>query len=332
MSNTTRIAFIGCGGNSKGHGRSVASTEGTEIVSLVDVNSSAISNFKSSVELKNDIPAYNDHKVMLTETQPDAVIISTPHTLHFEQIMDSLDAGCHVHTEKPMVCTVDHAKQVIDKVKETGLHLMIGYQRHLQPAYMYCRQVVQSGELGKVNFVTAHQCQNWYRNQQGRWRMTQALSGGGQLNDSGSHLIDILLWILEASPSQVYAMMDYKDCEVDILTAMTIKFDTGTLCNISVVGHAVGGMSEDFTIWLEEGTLFVRQGVIYREEQGTGRLQVKETDLPTGTNKDLAFIELIRGQRVENPVDMANGLRVIQLTEAAWESAELNAPVQVNLT
>ena len=125
--------------------------------------------------------------------------------------------------------------------------------------------------------------------------MTQALSGGGQLNDSGSHLIDILLWILEASPSQVYAMMDYKDSEVDILTAMTIKFDTGTLCNISVVGHAVGGMSEDFTIWLEEGTLFVRQGVIYREEKGTGRLKVKETDLPTGTNKDLAFIELIRG-------------------------------------
>ena len=91
-------------------------------------------------------------------------------------------------------------------------------------------------------------------------------------------------------------------------------------------------MSEDFTIWLEEGTLFVRQGVIYREEQGTGRLQVKETDLPTGTNKDLAFIELIRGQRVENPVDMANGLRVIQLTEAAWKSAELNVPVQVDLT
>ena len=126
--------------------------------------------------------------------------------------------------------------------------------------------------------------------------------------------------------------MDYKDSEVDILTAMTIKFDTGTLCNISVVGHAVGGMSEDFTIWLEEGTLFVRQGVIYREEQGTGRLQVKETDLPTGTNKDLAFIELIRGERVENPVDMTNGLRVIQLTEAAWKSAELNEPVQVDLT
>ncbi len=331
MLKTIRVAFIGCGGNSKGHGRSVAGVEGTEIVGLVDVSSSAISSFKSAVELKEDISTFDNHKAMLAEIQPDAVVISTPHTLHFEQIMDSLNAGCHVHTEKPMVCTVDHAKQVINKVKESGLHLMIGYQRHLQPAYMYCRQVVQSGELGKVNFVTAHQCQNWYRNQQGRWRMTQALSGGGQLNDSGSHLIDILLWILEASPSEVYAMMDYKDCEVDILTAMTIKFDTGTLCNISVVGHAVGGMSEDFTIWLEEGTLFVRQGTIYREEQGTGRLEVQETDLPNGSNKDRTFIELIRGDRTDNPIDMSNGLRVIQLTEAAWRSADLNRPVQVDL-
>ena len=331
MPDTIRVAFIGCGGNSRGHGRSVSAIEGTEIVGLVDVNQVAIDAFQEAVDLDNQVPTFADHQQMLAEVKPDAVVISTPHTLHFSQIMDSLEAGCHVHTEKPMVCTVDHAKQVIAKVEETGKHLMIGYQRHLQPAYMYCRQVVQSGELGKANFVTAHQCQNWYRGQQGRWRITQALSGGGQLNDSGSHLIDILLWILEASPSEVYAMMDYKDCEVDILTAMTIKFDTGTLCNISVVGHAVGGMSEDFTIWLEEGTLFVRQGKIYREEQGTGRVEVTTDDLPTGDNKDRVFIELIRGTQTENPIDSANGLRVIQLTEAAWKSADLNRPVQVDL-
>ena len=167
--------------------------------------------FKETVGFENDVPTFSHHREMLSAVQPDAVVISTPHTLHFEQIMDSLDADCHVHTEKPMVCTVDHAKQVIDKIEETEKHLMIGYQRHLQSAYVYCRNVVQNGELGKANFVTAHQCQNWYRNQQGKWRQSLSLSGGGQLNDSGSHLIDILLWILEASPSEVYAMMDYKN-------------------------------------------------------------------------------------------------------------------------
>ena len=189
--NKIRVGFIGCGGNSRGHGRSIMQTPDAEIVALADISESAIQAFRENVGVSSEVPAYTDYREMLAATKPDAVEISTPHTLHFQQIMDSLDAGCHVLTEKPMVCTVEHAREVIDKVKETGKHLMIGYQRHLQPTYAYCRNVVQSGELGSVHFVTAHQGQNWYRNQQGRWRMDPALSGGGQLNDSGSHLLDI---------------------------------------------------------------------------------------------------------------------------------------------
>jgi len=328
--NKIRVGFIGCGGNSRGHGRSIMQTPDAEIVALADISESAIQAFRENVGVSSEVPAYTDYREMLAATKPHAVEISTPHTLHFQQIMDSLDAGCHVLTEKPMVCTVEHARKVIDKIKETGKHLMIGYQRHLQPTYAYCRNVVQSGGLGSVHFVTAHQCQNWYRNQQGRWRMDPALSGGGQLNDSGSHLLDILLWILEASPKEVFAMMEYFDAKVDILSALTIRFDTGALCNISVVGHAVGGMHEDFTIWMENGTLFVRGGKVYREEQGTRMVEVPVDELPVGGQKDRAFLDLILGE-AENRVDAKNGLRVIQLTEAAWKSAETGMSVTVEL-
>ncbi len=325
-----RIAFIGCGGNARGHGRRVAAQPDAEIVGLNDVSEAAIARFRQDAGLSDDVPDFDDYKAMLAAVKPDAVLISTPHTLHFEQIMYSLDAGCHVHTEKPMVCTVDHARKVIEKVKETGKHLMLSYQRHFQPAYMYCREVVQSGELGKVNFVTAHQCQNWYRGTSGKWRQVLALSGGGQLNDSGSHLLDIMLWILEASPREVFAMMEYYDSEVDIMSALTIKFDNGALCNISIVGHAVGGMHEDFTIWMEGGTIFVRDGKISVEKQGEKMTQVTPDQLPKGGEKDRAFLDLIQG-KADNRVDASNGLRVIQLSEAAWKSAETGKPVTVEL-
>jgi len=325
-----RVAFIGCGGNARGHGRRVAAQPDAEIVGLNDVSEAAIDRFRQDAELSDDVLAFDDYKDMLAAVKPDAVLISTPHTLHFNQIMDSLDAGCHVHTEKPMVCSVDHAQKVIAKAKETGKHLMLSYQRHFQPAYMYCREVVQSGELGKVNFVTAHQSQNWYRGTSGKWRQVMALSGGGQLNDSGSHLLDILLWILEASPKEVFAMMEYYDSEVDILSALTIKFDSGALCNISVVGHAVGRMHEDFTIWMEDGTIFVRDGKIYIEKQGEQMAQVTPDQLPKGGEKDRAFLDIIQG-KAENRVDASNGLRVIQLSEAAWKSAETGKPVAVKL-
>ena len=328
--NKIRVAFIGCGGNARGHGRRIAAQPDAEIVGICDVSEAAIQGFRETVDLEARTPDFTDYNEMLAAVKPDAVEISTPHTLHFQQIMDSLDAGCHVLTEKPMVCTVEHAQKVIAKVKETGKHLMIGYQRHFSPTYMYCRNVVQSGELGKVHFVTAHQCQNWYRSQKGKWRQNPALSGGGQLNDSGSHLLDILLWILEARPKEVFAMMDYFDTQVDILTAMTIKFDTDALCNISVVGHTAGSMREDVTIWMEKGTLFVRDGKLYREEQGTGMMEVTEKQLPKGGEKDRAFLDLILG-KVENAVDASNGLRVIQLTEAAWQSAKTGKTVEVEL-
>lgn len=326
------FAFIGCGGNARGHGRSVAGVENVEIVALADPSENSLEAFKENVGLDDSVPTYADHVEMLSAAKPDAVVISSPHGLHFQHIMDALDAGCHVHTEKPMVCTVDHAKQVMAKVEETGLHLMIGYQRHLSSTYQYCRNVVQSGELGRVNFVAAQQSQNWYRNQQGKWRQDPFLGGGGQLNDSGSHLIDILLWVLEASPDTVFAMIDNLDIEVDVLTAMSIKFNTGALCNISIVGHAYGGVQEGFSIWMEEGTLYLRDGELYRQEKSGRPEPVDASKLPASANKDVAFIELIRGERAENPIDVANGLRVIQLTEAAWQSAELGRPVKVDLS
>jgi len=323
-----RVAFIGCGGNARGHGRRIAAQPDAEVVGICDVSEAAIQAFRGIDGVGPKVPAFTDHKEMLAAVKPDAVVISTPHTLHFQQIMDSLDAGCHVLVEKPMVCTVEHARKVIAKVEETGKHLMIGYQRHFSPIYMYCRDVVQSGELGKVHFVAAHQSQNWYRSQKGKWRQDPALSGGGQLNDSGSHLLDILLWILETRPEEVFAMMDCLDTQVDILTAMTIRFDTGALCNISVVGHSVGRMHEDMTIWMENGTLFVRDGKLYREEQNTGMVEVTGDQLPKGGEKDRAFLDLVLG-KAENAVDATNGLRVIQLTEAAWKSAETGKPVRL---
>lgn len=326
------FAFIGCGGNARGHGRSVSRVEGVEIVALADPSTSSLDAFKENVGLGDSVPTYADHGEMLAAVKPDAVVISSPHGLHFRHIMDALDAGCHVHTEKPMVCTVAHAEQVIAKVEETGLHLMIGYQRHLSPTYQYCRAVVQSGELGPVHFVEAHQSQNWYRNQQGKWRQDPFLGGGGQLNDSGSHLIDILLWVLEASPDTVFAMIDNRGLKVDVLTAMSIKFDTGALCNISIVGHAYGGVQEDFSIWLEEGSLYLRAGTLYRQGREGKRVEVPQSEMPAQANKDVAFIELIRGERTENPIGVENGLRVIQLTEAAWQSAERGMPVKVDLS
>ncbi|MYF91757.1 MAG: Gfo/Idh/MocA family oxidoreductase, partial [Gemmatimonadetes bacterium] len=132
-----RVGFIGCGGNASGHIGRVLGIPEAEVVALCDVDQASLQRAKERHSQAAELPEFTHYQEMLEQVELDAVEISTPHTLHFEQIMAALDKGLHVLTEKPMVCTVDHARQVIAKSEETGKVLMISYQRHLQAQYRY---------------------------------------------------------------------------------------------------------------------------------------------------------------------------------------------------
>ena len=328
MSQTFRFGIIGCGGNARGHGRRLAQLPEVEIVALNDVSEAALANYQETVPGTADLPTFPDYQALLEAVELDAVCISTPHTTHYDQIMDALSQGLHVLTEKPMVCTVEHARNIIAKQQETGLHVMVSYQRHFLPIYVYCYDVVQSGRYGKPLFVAANQCQNWRRGTAGAWRQDPALSGGGQLNDSGSHLLDIVLWITGQKATQVTALIDNRGTPVDILSALAVRLEEGALINFSIVGDAIGRMREDISIWCEKGTLFLRDGKLFREEPDADITEVLEDELPAGNSPDEAFIDLLCG-RAENRVSPACALRVIELTEAAWKAAETGDSVEV---
>jgi len=202
-----RMGFIGCGGNATGHiGRALEMPE-VRVAALCDVNSASIARVKERYPALGEAPVFADYQKMLAQVELDAVEISTPHTLHFEQIMASLDRGLHVLTEKPMVCTSAHARAAIEKSRAAGKILMVAYQRHLAPQFRYVRNQIMAGELGKIQFISALQDQNWYLGTLGTWRQQLSLSGGGQLNDSGSHLLDILLWMTGLEVEEVQALM-----------------------------------------------------------------------------------------------------------------------------
>ncbi len=325
-----RMGFIGCGGNARGHIGRVLEMGECEVVALCDSSEGSLQAACERYEDVANLPRFVDYKEMLDSVEMDAVQISTPHTLHFEQIMASLDKGLHVLSEKPMVCTVDHAHQVIAKAEESGKVLMVSYQRHLGAQYRYVRNQIMAGELGDIQFVSALQDQAWYRGTMGLWRQQLALSGGGQLNDSGSHLLDIVLWMTGLEVEQVHAYMENFESEVDINSALSLRFRNGALGNVSVVGNSpTGGMWEDITIWGNKAVIYMRQGEIsYKTQNGNEVYEV--SNLPGGTTPDRNFVDAILGRDVVQ-VPPECGLRVIELTEAAWESAKVGAPVSVQI-
>ena len=323
-----RVGFIGCGGNASGHIGRVLDIPEAEVVALCDVDQASLQRAKERNSQAAELPEFTHYQEMLEQVELDAVEISTPHTLHFEQIMAALDKGLHVLTEKPMVCTVDHARQVIAKAEETGKVLMISYQRHLQAQYRYVRNQIAAGELGDIQFISALQDQKWYQGTIGLWRQQMALSGGGQLNDSGSHLLDVVLWMTGLEVAEVQAYMEYFDSEVDINSALSLRFRNGALGTIAVVGNSpTGGMWEDITIWGTKAVVYIRQGQIFYKTQHSNEVyEVK--NLPGSTTPDQNFIDAILGHdQVQVPPEC--GLRVIELTEAAWASVASGQPVEV---
>jgi len=326
MAKKLRIGFIGAGGISRGHYDRLLATKKAAVVAFNEPSPKMMAWYHEHRPQTRALPVYKDYKEMLRKETLDGVVILSPHTVHFEQINAALGKGLHVLTEKPMVCTIRHAKALIKKARAAKRVLSLSYQRHYEPQFRYMREQIAKGAIGKVQFVQAIQAQEWLRCTKGTWRQSMALSGGGQLNDSGSHLIDIVMWVSGLKVQEVFAKSDHFKTEVDINSTLAMKFENGALGSMSVIGNAPTWY-EDHTIVGSKGAFFLRQGLDLIQQDALGKpVKIK---LPKYTkNPDSNFIDCIHGK--DKPQAPATcGLRTIEVTEAAWRSAASGEPVRV---
>jgi predicted dehydrogenase len=314
-----RIGIIGTGGMAQGHIKRLLQNPDAEIAALCDIREEALTKTVANHPALEGVPRFDDFRDMIASVPLDAAHIDTPHTTHYEQIMGCLDKGLNVFCEKPMTCTVPHAHNVLKKIEETGKVFVLGYQRHYQPEFLYMRDLIAANTYGPVQFVQGLQCQGWYRGCRGAWRQDPALSGGGQLNDSGSHLLAVLLFTTGLTVDRVAGFIDNLDVPVDINSALTLEFVGGAQGNISVVGNAPT-WHEDLTIWCDRGIFFMRNGKLEVCGADGKRFVPTAEEMPKGSTPDDNLVNAILGREpVGSPAVW--GLRVIELTEAAWRSA-----------
>jgi len=220
-----RVGILGCGGMSRGHAKRLQGMEDAELVALCDVSKQVTSSFQeAALPGAAGIAHYTKPAEMYRKSKLDAVVISTPHTLHFEQGMEALDAGCHVFMEKPMVTQADHAYTLADKVEATGKILTVGYNTACTPTFAYLRDKIRSQAFGPLELVNGYLCQNWLKATAGKWRQEPELSGGGQAYDSGAHIINSLVWSVESPVAEVFAFVDNHGAKVDINSAIAIWY------------------------------------------------------------------------------------------------------------
>ena len=135
-----------------------------------------------------------------------------------------------------------------------------------------------------------------------------------------------MLWTTGLVAESVFAYMSNYDTEVDIDSALSLRFTNGAQGTLSVIGDSPMWW-EEFSIFGSEGAILYRNGTILQRKFGDTEMSEVQ-DLPPDSTPDRNFVDAILGRdTVQAPPEC--GLRVIELTEAAWRSAELGRPVAV---
>jgi predicted dehydrogenase len=96
-----------------------------------------------------------DYQQVLDDPKVDAVVIATPISTHFPLAKAALLAGKHVFVEKPMTGATDEAVQLVELAAAQGLTLMVGHTFVFSPPVRKVKQIIASGELGDIFFVTS---------------------------------------------------------------------------------------------------------------------------------------------------------------------------------
>ena len=141
----TRIAVAGAGYIGQAHMAVAQKSASCTLSAVVDPSPAA-----AAVAAQAGVPLYASIDQLLTEDRPDGLILATPNQLHVPQALQCIAAGLPILLEKPIATTVAEGETLLAEVERTGARVLVGHHRAHSPIMAKARQVVQSGQLGRL--------------------------------------------------------------------------------------------------------------------------------------------------------------------------------------
>lgn len=139
----------------------------------------------------------DDLDAALARSDVAAVILTTPHMIHEEQVCAAAAAGRHVFCEKPLGLTAASARRSVAAARAAGVVLGIGHERRFEPAMARLKRMIDAGDLGTVMHAEAAFSHDKLAGiAPGGWRTDATLSPGAGMTGMGIHLTDLFLWML----------------------------------------------------------------------------------------------------------------------------------------
>jgi predicted dehydrogenase len=350
-----RIAVIGTGWwATTAHLPALVANPNAEIVAICDQRIDLLARVADKFDVRK---TYLDYSDLLKQEELDGVVISVWSAAHFEVARACLARKLHVLVEKPLVLRATHAKELVELARQQGRELIVGYPYHYCQRARQARDAVQSGELGKVQYVNCYFAStviDFFRGDEkpygklfpyslvgpGNVYSDRERSGGGQGHLQVTHAAALIHFITGLKPVQVLALMENLDVELDVIDSITVRMDNGALANIGSTGNLQVSDPGKFTVQVncERGWIdfdFTTGAGKVRRADGSDELfpALDVTERPPGSETAEVLYPLYAP--ADNLVDVVTGTganvspgevgwRTVELLDAAYRSASLN--------
>jgi predicted dehydrogenase len=320
-----KAAIIGLGWWGKIITSLVEKSDQLQIIGAVELNQAAGQAFCKERGLR----LYDSYEAVLADPQIDAVILTTPHRFHVDQIIAAANAGKHVFCEKPLSLTLDSAVRAVKACRKNGVRLGVGHERRYEPPVQMVRGLLDDGTLGILLQIEGNFSQNKFvALSPDNWRLSRAEAACGPMTATGIHLLDFAV-SLGGGADRVFARNNTLATTFESGDSLSTVIELRNGATATINAMLATPFYGRLTVFGSKGWVEIRDKS--HVEAPTGWTVVKRIgdqdpvtiEYPAATpvlsNLD-AFARSIGGRQEDYPMSMQDMLNTVSAFEAVFKS------------
>jgi predicted dehydrogenase len=191
---------------------------------------------KKSAQEHNIPLAFDSVEALARSPEVDAVFVTTPNSLHLQDVLTAVACGKPVLCEKPLGMNADECRQMVEAARQAKVLFGVAHVFRFENSTARLREWIAAGQIGRPVFARSEFSFPGGPGHPRAWLYDPKIAGGGPVADVGVHCIDTLRFVLQDEVVRVSArgVFDSGSGELEAASALTLEFSRGTLGTVLV--------------------------------------------------------------------------------------------------
>jgi scyllo-inositol 2-dehydrogenase (NADP+) len=273
-----KIGIIGMGRMGITHFSIINSHPQVEIIAVADTSKITTDLLKKYV---SGLQVFKDYRELIETAKPDAIIVCTPPSLHFDICKLAYENNIHVFAEKPFTADVNQAQRLMEMFASKNLINQVGYVNRFNDVFITVKKYVESGLIGEVIRFKSEMfsCTVAKKEQTESWR-SHVGNGSGAVYEIAAHAIDLVDYII-GKPDKIVgtSMNQFLSKNVEDIVSSTFIYKNG--CSGTIY---VNWCDTSYRKPANKLELFGAKGKILADQHGM-KIFLNEDDIASGYKK-----------------------------------------------